>query len=41
MEASEKLYNALVEDFGMEGAKGSVRFNLRDFGISLLFRIRA
>ena len=35
MEASEKLYNALVEDFGMEGAKGSVRFNLRDFGITV------
>ena len=33
MDASEKLYKALVEDFGMEGATGSVRFNLRDFGI--------
>lgn len=28
MDASENLYNALVEDFGMEGATGSVRFNL-------------
>ena len=24
MDASESLYNALVEDFGMEGATGSV-----------------
>ena len=30
MDASENLYKALVEDFGMEGATGSVRFNLRD-----------
>ena len=35
MDASENLYNALVEDFGMEGATGSVRFNLRDFGITV------
>ena len=26
MDAAENLYNALVEDFGMEGATGSVRF---------------
>ena len=30
MDASENLYNALVEDFGMEGATGSVRFNLHE-----------
>lgn len=35
MDASEKLYKALVEDFGMEGAQGTVRFNLRDFGITV------
>ena len=35
MDASERLYQALVEDFGMEGATGSVRFNLRDFGITV------
>ena len=35
MDASENLYKALVEDFGMEGATGSVRFNLRDFGITV------
>lgn len=35
MDASESLYKALVEDFGMEGATGSVRFNLRDFGITV------
>lgn len=35
MDASEYLYNALVEDFGIEGATGSVRFNLRDFDITV------
>ena len=35
MDASEILYKALAEDFGMEGATGSVRFNLRDFGITV------
>ena len=35
MDSSERLYNALVEDFGMEGAKGLVKFNLRDFGITV------
>ena len=35
MEASEKLYKALVEDFGFEGATGSVRFNLKDFDITV------
>ena len=35
MDASEKLYNALEEDFGIEGAKGSVKFNLKDFGITV------
>lgn len=33
METSEIIYNALVKDFGIEGAKGMVRFNLSDFGI--------
>lgn len=35
MDASERLYKALVEDFGLEGAQGSVKFNLRDFGITV------
>ena len=35
MEAAEKLYKALVEDFGFEGATGSVRFNLKDFDITV------
>lgn len=35
MDASEKLYKALVNDFGIEGAQGSVTFNLRDFGIKV------
>ena len=35
MEASEKLYKALVEDFGFEGATGSIRFNLKDFDITV------
>jgi type II restriction enzyme len=35
MEAAEKLYHALVEDFGIEGVKGSVRFTLRDFEIDV------
>lgn len=35
MDVSENLYKALVEDFGIEGAQGTVRFNLRDFGITV------
>ena len=35
MEAAEKLYKALVEDFGFEGATGSIRFNLKDFDITV------
>ena len=35
MEASEKLYKALLEDFGIEGAQGTIKFNLRDFMITV------
>ena len=35
MDASERLYKALVEDFGIEGAQGMVKFQLRDFGITV------
>ena len=35
MDASEILYKALVEDFGIEGAQGTVKFNLRNYGITV------
>lgn len=35
MDAAERVYNALIDDFGIEGAKGDVRFRLRDFGITV------
>ena len=35
MDASDKLYKALVEEFVMEGARVTIRFNLRDFGITV------
>ncbi len=35
MDASEKLYKTLLDDFGIEGAQGSVKFNLRDFNITV------
>lgn len=35
MDASEKLYKTLAEEFGMEGATGSLNFRLRDFGITV------
>ena len=33
MDLAKKLYKALLNDFGMEGAKGMVRFKLKEFGI--------
>ena len=33
MDRAEKLYNALQEDFGLGGATGSIRFNLKDYEI--------
>lgn len=33
MNATEKLYKALQEDFGFEGATGSIKFNLKDYQI--------
>ena len=35
MDASERLFKALTEDFGIEGACGAVKFHLRDFGITV------
>lgn len=35
MSAAEKLYKALQEDFGFEGASGSIVFNLKDYGITV------
>ncbi|MBR4971239.1 MAG: NgoBV family restriction endonuclease [Paludibacteraceae bacterium] len=35
MDTSEKLYKALIEDFGMTGAQGFVSFNLREFKITV------
>lgn len=33
--AAERLYKALLEDFGFEGATGSIRFNLNDYSITV------
>ena len=33
MESTEKLFKALKDDFGFEGAEGSIEFNLRDYKI--------
>ena len=33
MHAAEILYKALQEDFGFEGATGSIKFNLKDYQI--------
>ena len=33
MDAADKLYKTLKEDFGFEGATGSIQFNLKDFDI--------
>lgn len=35
MGVAERLYATLEKDFGMEGAKGAIKFNLRDFGITV------
>lgn len=33
--AAEKLYEALQKDFGFEGASGSIKFNLKDYMITV------
>ena len=35
MTRAEELYKALKEDFGFEGATGSIRFNLKDYEIKV------
>lgn len=35
MSATDKLYKFLSEDFNLEGAKGSIRFNLNDYEITV------
>lgn len=35
MEASENLFNALVANFGIKEATGRIKFNLRDFDITV------
>lgn len=34
-DAADRIYHALLEDFGFEGASGSIRFNLKDFDITV------
>lgn len=35
MDAADRIYQLLIEDFGFDGATGSVQFNLKDFGITV------
>ena len=35
MNPADKLYKALQEDFGFEGAQGAIKFNLKDYEITV------
>ena len=35
MDAAERIFHLLKEDFGFDGSTGSVRFNLKDFHITV------
>ena len=40
MDAADRIFQLLKEDFGFDGATGSVRFNLKDFDIRHLLLLQ-